>query len=74
MKVKKMKDEKKKKRNAHTKILYMKNLLVPYTLDSIVAFIIFKEAIGKLLYTTFCRFFCFYCFNIFPIYGKYNGL
>jgi hypothetical protein len=65
MKVKKMKD-KRKRRNAHTKI-YMKTLLVPYTLGSTVAFIIFKEAIGKLLYMTFCRFFCF----LFLIFSQY---
>jgi hypothetical protein len=41
----------------------MKTLLVFYTLDNTVAFIIiFKEAIGKLLYMTLCRFFFFFFF------------
>jgi uncharacterized membrane protein YsdA (DUF1294 family) len=68
-----MKDEKMKaergKRNIYIKIMYMKALLVPYTLGSIIAYQMFREATRKLLKVTFCHF-----FEIFLIYREMNGL
>jgi hypothetical protein len=49
-----VKKEEREKINIYIKIMYSKSFLISYTMRSTIAFLIFREAIEKLMHMTFC--------------------